>query len=181
MENTADRTLENWKAQEEAAVQKLLQKGFTITTAESCTGGMLASMLINVPGISEIYREGYITYANDSKEKLLGVKKETLKQFGAVSCQVAQQMAEGAAKAAGADAALSVTGIAGPGGGSLEKPVGLVYIACCIRGKTRVTENRFQGDRLSVRQQSARSAVLLLLSCLEEAEVNEEDFRQGKA
>lgn len=170
MKAMADKALESWENQEETAVQKLLEKGFTITTAESCTGGMLASMLINVSGISEIYREGYITYANEAKEKLLGVKKETLEQFGAVSAQVAQQMAEGAAKAAGADAALAVTGIAGPGGGSLEKPVGLVYIACCIQGKIRVTENRFKGDRLSVRQQSARSAVLLLLSCLSEAE-----------
>lgn len=170
MKNTAEKALENWENQEETAVQRLLEKGLSITTAESCTGGMLSSMLINVPGISEIYREGYITYANEAKETLLGVKKETLRQLGAVSRQVARQMAEGAAKKAGADVALSVTGIAGPGGGSLEKPVGLVYIACYIQGKTWVTENRFQGDRFSIRQQSARSAVLLLLACLCEAE-----------
>lgn len=152
---------------EEAAVQRLLEKELSITTAESCTGGLLASMLINVPGISAVYKEGYITYSNEAKQKLLGVREETLAQYGAVSVQVAQQMAEGAALAAGAQAALSVTGIAGPDGGSKEKPVGLVYIGCCINGRTRVTENRFVGDRLSIRQQSARSAVLLLLACLE--------------
>ena len=151
---------------EEEAVQILMEKGYDITTAESCTGGMIASTLINVSGISEIYREGYITYANEAKHKLLGVKEETLKAYGAVSEQTAYEMALGAAKAADAKVSLAVTGIAGPGGGTKEKPVGLVYIGCCIDGKVHVLRNLFQGDRLSVRKQATARALALLLECL---------------
>ena len=156
---------------EEKAVACLKEKGYTITTAESCTGGMLASRLINVPGISELYGEGYITYSNDAKEHLLGVSADALRQFGAVSAVVAEQMALGAARAAHADVALAVTGIAGPGGGTEEKPVGLVYIGCCIKGKTLVTENRFEGSRLEIRQATAQSALELLVECLGVREV----------
>lgn len=153
---------------EEEVVHTLMEKGYDITTAESCTGGMIASTLINVSGISEIYKEGYITYANDSKQKLLGVKKETLKAYGAVSEQTAYEMALGAAKAAGARVSLAVTGIAGPGGGTKEKPVGLVYIGCCIDGNVTVLRNLFQGDRLSVRKQATARALELLLACLKD-------------
>ena len=146
---------------EEEAVQILMEKGYDITTAESCTGGMIASTLINVSGISEIYREGYITYANEAKHKLLGVKEETLKAYGAVSEQTAYEMALGAAKAADAKVSLAVTG-----GGTKEKPVGLVYIGCCIDGKVNVLRNLFQGDRLSVRKQATARALALLLECL---------------
>lgn len=151
---------------EEKAVACLKEKGYTITTAESCTGGMLASKLINVPGISDIYGEGYITYSNDAKEHLLGVSSDALKQFGAVSSIVAKQMAFGAARAAHTDVALAVTGIAGPDGGTAEKPVGLVYIGCCIKGKTVVTENHFTGSRLEIRQATTQSALELLVECL---------------
>lgn len=151
---------------EEKAVACLKEKGYTITTAESCTGGMLASRLINVPGISELYGEGYITYSNEAKERLLGVSVEALRRYGAVSAQVAQQMAKGAAAAARTDAALSVTGIAGPDGGTEQKPVGLVYIGCCIRGRTVVTENHFEGSRLEIRQQTTRRALEMLVECL---------------
>lgn len=153
---------------EEKAVVCLKKRGYTITTAESCTGGMLASCLINVPGISDIYGEGYITYSNDAKVHLLGVSEGALQQFGAVSTVVAEQMAFGAAKAAHTDAALAVTGIAGPDGGTVEKPVGLVYIGCCIKGKTVVTENHFEGSRLQIRQATTRKALELLLECLSE-------------
>lgn len=153
---------------EEEVVHTLMEKGYDITTAESCTGGMIASTLINVSGISEIYKEGYITYANDSKQKLLGVKEETLKAYGAVSEQTAYEMALGAAKAAGARVSLAVTGIAGPGGGTKEKPVGLVYIGCCIDGNVTVLRNLFQGDRLSVRKQATARALELLLACLKD-------------
>ena len=151
---------------EEKAVACLKEKGYTITTAESCTGGMLASRLINVPGISDIYGEGYITYSNDAKEHLLNVSADALRQFGAVSSVVAEQMAMGAVRTAHADVALAVTGIAGPDGGTPEKPVGLVYIGCCIRGKTVVTENHFEGSRLEIRQETVQSALKLLLECL---------------
>lgn len=153
---------------EERAVQILMEKGYEITTAESCTGGMIAATLINVSGISEIYKEGYITYANEAKQKLLGVKKETLNTYGAVSEQTAYEMALGAAKAADAEVCLAVTGIAGPGGGSEEKPVGLVYIGCCVDGHVTVSKNLFQGDRLSIRKQATQKAIALLLTCLQE-------------
>lgn len=154
---------------EELIYQELRKRNDTITTAESCTGGLIAATLINVPGISTYYREGYITYANESKEKLLGVKKQTLQKYGAVSRQTAAEMALGAAKAAGADLALVSTGIAGPDGGSKEKPVGLVYIGCCVHGEVTVTENHFTGDRLSVRTQATEAALELLLRVLRNA------------
>ena len=107
---------------------KLKKQGKTLATAESCTGGLIGATITAVPGVSECYGFGVVTYANEAKEKLLGVKKETLETLGAVSEETACQMAEGALKLSGADVAVAVTGIAGPGGGSAEKPVGLVYV-----------------------------------------------------
>ena len=150
-------------------IDLLARKGYTVTTAESCTGGMIASTLINVAGISECYEEGYITYANASKAKLLGVDKAVLAEKGAVSEEVAQMMAEGAAKAADADAAVAVTGIAGPGGGTPQKPVGLVYIGCYVCGRSVVTKNHFTGSRLEIRQQTTEKALELLLTCIKES------------
>lgn len=153
---------------EERAVQALTARGCEITTAESCTGGMLASMLVNAAGASEIFKEGYITYSNEAKSRLLGVDAQALERYGAVSETVARQMAEGAAAAAGATAALSVTGIAGPGGGTKEKPVGLVYIGCYLDGSTTAERNLFHGSRLEIREASARRALELLLARMEE-------------
>ncbi|XCP83983.1 competence/damage-inducible protein A [Roseburia hominis] len=147
---------------EEAIVEELKKRGMTLTTAESCTGGKLSGRLLNVSGASEVYNEGYITYANAAKEKLLSVRHETLETYGAVSPQTAKEMAEGAAKAAEADAALSVTGIAGPGGGTPEKPVGLVYIGCTVRGKTTVREYHFTGNREKNRDYAVVRALTLL-------------------
>ncbi len=149
---------------EERVVAKLKEKGLHVSCAESCTGGMIASTLVNVPGVSDVLEVGYVTYANSAKQKLLGVDGDVLNTCGAVSRQVAQQMAQGAAEASGAQAAVAVTGIAGPDGGTLEKPVGLVYIGCCVNGETVVTENHFQGTRMEVRQQTTRAALELLLS-----------------
>lgn len=151
---------------EEKVVFKLKEKGFHVTCAESCTGGMIASALVNVAGVSEVLNESYVTYANSSKHKLLGVEEEALRTYGAVSRQVAEQMARGAARASGAEAAVAVTGIAGPDGGTPEKPVGLVYIGCIVKGKLLVTENHFKGSRLEIRKQTARAALELLYSCL---------------
>ena len=148
---------------EEEAVQILMEKGYDITTAESCTGGMIASTLINVSGISEIYREGYITYANEAKHKLLGVKEETLKAYGAVSEQTAYEMALGAAKAADAKVSLAVTGIAGPGGGTPEKPVGLIFVSCYIRGNVFVRECHFKGSRMENRLNTVQAVFQLFL------------------
>lgn len=147
---------------EESIVARLKEKGMTLTTAESCSGGLLAGRIMNVPGVSAVYNEGYITYANTSKEKILGVKHETLEKFGAVSKETAYEMAVGAAKAACADAALSVTGIAGPDGGTEEKPVGLVYVGCYVNGKVRVEEFRFTGNRSKNRDYAVVRALTLL-------------------
>ena len=108
-----------------------------------------------------------MTYANEAKQSLVGVQKATLELFGAVSDQTAREMAEGGAKAAKADAALAVTGIAGPDGGSEEKPVGLVYIGCFVKGNTVVQKNIFSGSRREVREQSVISALKLLKACLQ--------------
>lgn len=153
---------------EEKLVSLLLEKKMTITTVESCTGGMVASKIVNVSGASEVFNEGFITYANRAKETYAGVLKSTLEQYGAVSSQVAMEMAEGAAKKTGADVAVSVTGIAGPGGGTKDKPVGLVYIGCYVSGKTIFKKCNFQGDRLEVREQSAKEAIAVAYEMLKE-------------
>lgn len=156
------------KSLEESVVEILAQKKMTVTTAESCTGGLIAGTLVNVAGASDVLNEGYVTYSNDAKERLVGVKHETLEEYGAVSEQTAREMAEGAAKAAGADAALSATGIAGPGGGTEEKPVGLVYIGCYVNGETTVKECRFEGSRMENRLHTVETALQLLLRQLSE-------------
>lgn len=150
----------------------LKRRQMTLTTAESCTGGLLAGTLINVPGASDIYNEGYITYANESKHKILGVKNKTLKNDGAVSEACAKEMAKGAAKAAGARAAVAVTGIAGPGGGTEEKPVGLVYIACCIDEKVWVERYQMSGDRQKIRNITVKRALDMLRRCIKKYEEN---------
>lgn len=151
----------------EMAVYHLLkEKQLTVTTAESCTGGLLAGRLINVPGISENLKEGYITYSNEAKEKLLGVEAEIVKEHGAVSPQTAEAMAKGGAKAAGADVCIAVTGIAGPDGGTIEKPVGLVYMSCFCRGKLYTEKNQYSGDRGKIREYAVASALTLLREAL---------------
>lgn len=147
---------------EEAVVALLKEKHLTLTTAESCTAGLLAGRIMNVPGASEIFNEGYITYSNEAKHRRLGVSEETLRTCGAVSHETAAEMAEGAAKEAEAGAALSVTGIAGPGGGTAQKPVGLVYIGCCVNGKTRTEEFRFAGNRAKNRDYAVVRALTVL-------------------
>ncbi len=147
---------------EDTVVTMLKEKKYTVTTAESCSGGLLAGRILNVSGASDVYREGHITYSNEAKEKLLRVKHETLETYGAVSEQTAAEMARGAAEAADADAALSVTGIAGPGGGTKDKPVGLVYIGCYVRGKVKVKECRFAGNRDKNRESAVVQALTLL-------------------
>lgn len=154
---------------EEAIVELLKEKHMTVTTAESCTGGLLAGRIMNVAGASSVYNEGYVTYSNDAKRKLLGISEDTLNRYGAVSSQTAAEMAAGAARAAGAQAALSVTGIAGPEGGSKEKPVGLVYVGCFVNGKVRTEEFRFTGNREKNRDYAVVRALTVLreeLICL---------------
>ena len=155
-------TIDEQEELEENIVKLLKERKMTVTTAESCTGGKLAGRLLNAPGASEVFNEGYITYANAAKEKLIGVKHETLEKFGAVSSQTAEEMALGAAKAAESDASLSVTGIAGPGGGTKEKPVGLVYIGCCVNGHVTTREYHFTGNREKNRDYAVVRALTLL-------------------
>lgn len=154
----------------EFEVARLLEeKKLHVATAESCTGGLIAGTLVNVPGISAWFGEGYVTYSNEAKEKLLGVSHETLVTYGAVSEQTAKQMAEGVAKAAGVEVSIVSTGIAGPDGGTDEKPVGLVYLGCFCNGVVYVEKHIFDGDRAQVRMQSVRAALILLKSMLANA------------
>lgn len=147
---------------EEVVVKLLSEKDYTIATAESCTGGMLTSRLVNVTGVSEQLKEGFITYSNEAKMKYLKVKEETLAAYGSVSEATAKEMAIGAAKAANADTAIAITGIAGPDGGTDEKPVGLVYVACLVKEQVTVKELRLKGNRLKIREQSVIAALDLL-------------------
>lgn len=151
---------------EDAVVELLKEKGMTLTTAESCTGGKLSGRIINVSGVSDIYKEGYITYANESKEHLLGVNHETLERYGAVSEETAREMAVGARIRAKADAALSVTGIAGPDGGTAEKPVGLVFIGCAVGEKVTVEKCLFTGNREKIRDYAVVRALNMLRNAL---------------
>lgn len=146
----------------EMAVVRLLKKyELTVATAESCTGGLIAGRLVNVPGTSQVFREGFITYSNKAKRKLLDVSKSTLKKYGAVSEQTAKEMAIGGVFAADADVCIAVTGIAGPDAEG-EKPVGLVYMGCYMKDKVQVEEYHFKGNREKIREQSVVKALDLL-------------------
>ncbi len=151
----------------EKAVEELLRANkLTLTCAESCTGGLLSARLVNVPGSSEVFKSGLVVYSNKAKRKLLNVKKSTLQKYGAVSAQVAEEMVKGAANVSKCDVTVSITGVAGPDGGTKEKPVGLVYIACDVKGKVTVKEYRFKGDRAKVRESAAAAALTLLRGCI---------------
>ena len=143
------------------------EKKLTITTAESCTGGMVSSAITAIPGSSAMFGYGFVVYANDAKEKLLGVEHTTLVKHGAVSEETAKEMAKGALKASGAQLAVSVTGIAGPTGGSKDKPVGLVYIAVATKDDVKVEKNNFAGNRDEIRIATTKKALELLIETLE--------------
>lgn len=142
-------------------------RGWTLATGESCTGGLLGHRLTNVPGSSEYYLGGVVAYAYQAKERLLKVSHDTLYKHGAVSQETALEMALGARQALGADVGLSVTGIAGPGGGLPDKPVGLTWIAISSREGQLAERHVWQGDRLEIKTQSAEAALRLLLRTLE--------------
>lgn len=144
---------------EEAAGRELTAKGLTVATAESCTGGLVAARLVNFPGISSALGEAHVTYANEAKIKYCGVKPETLAAYGAVSEQTAREMAEGLRNRSGADIAAATTGIAGPGGGTKEKPVGLVYVAVADAGGVQVERLQLSGSRERIRSLSALRAL----------------------
>lgn len=147
-----------------------LARRATVGTAESCTGGLIAAAITAVPGSSEYFLGGVVSYANSVKARLLGVPEEILGTVGAVSGECARFMAQGAATALGADWAVSVTGVAGPDGGSAEKPVGTVWFALCGPGGTEAHARRFAGGRAAVRAQTTAHALSMLIEALAETE-----------
>ena len=151
---------------EKAVVDLLMANKLTACTVESCTGGMLSARLINVPGVSEVFKSGYVTYSNKSKRKLLGIKKNILMKHGGVSEQIAREMAKTAAILARTDVSVSTTGIAGPDGGTPEKPVGLVYIGCNVCGRITVKECHFNGNREKIRESTVSAALSLMRECI---------------
>lgn len=136
---------------EEVVVKLLIEKGITIAVAESCTGGMISARIVNVPGVSKVFKEGIIAYSNESKIKRLNISEETLKKYGAVSKECALEMARNVALISGADIGLSSTGIAGPEGGTSDKPVGLVYLGLYMNGVENYKELKLSGDRNRIR------------------------------
>lgn len=147
----------------EELVQCLKEKKLHIATAESCTGGLVASSLVDVAGASEVFEEGYITYSDFVKAKNLGVSPETLKKYTAVSCPAAEEMAGGAAKKSRAEVAVSVTGYAGPDAAEDGTPAGTVYIGVYYMEHVQGYHFRFEGDRGEVRRQAAQEALSLVL------------------
>lgn len=151
----------------DAVLELLKNRGETVTFAESCTGGLLCGAFVDCAGASDCLKESFVTYANEAKENLLGVKSETLARCGAVSGECAREMALGAARAAGADWAVSVTGIAGPGGGTAEKPVGTVWIGVAHGGAAQAREYHFRGQRQWIRKLSVVNALNQLRLAME--------------
>ncbi|MGL5259981.1 MAG: competence/damage-inducible protein A [Lachnospiraceae bacterium] len=155
---------------EQSVIELLKKKNFTIATAESCSGGLLAGRIINSPGASSVFKSGVITYSNEEKMRILNVKEHTLKEFGAVSEEVASEMAKNVASFNNSDVGISITGIAGPDGGTEEKPVGLVYIGCFIKGKVIVRKYHITGMRNIIREASVARALTLVRDCILENE-----------
>lgn len=158
--NTGDITLQDTVA------KMLVDKNMTIGVSESCTGGLLSSKLIEYPGVSKVFLEGAVTYSNEAKMRTLNVKKETLEKYGAVSHETAKEMAEGIAKRTGARIGISTTGIAGPGGGTEEKPVGLVYFGIYVDGKVETYKHIFTGNRNEVRNRASMTALNIIRKAL---------------
>ena len=148
----------------EAVLAACRGKGLRLATAESCTGGMVAAALTDIAGSSDVVERGYVTYSNEAKSTLLGVPMAVIAEQGAVSREVAAAMAAGSLAMAPVDLAVSVTGIAGPGGGSAAKPVGLVWLGTARRGAITTESHIFPGDRAAVRRAATRRALELLLA-----------------
>lgn len=151
---------------EKELVKILTERGLCISTAESCTGGLIAGTIVNAAGASAVFKEGFVTYSNESKEKRLGVSHSTLEKNGAVSEETVKEMAQGLMRVTGADVTIVSSGIAGPDGGTKEKPVGLVYLCCCTGNGMYVSRNVFTGDRQHVREQAVRAAIELVIDSI---------------
>lgn len=144
----------------------LKKRQLRIAVAESCTGGLISHRITNIPGSSDYFDRGVIVYSNSSKMEMLDVSKIILDSFGAVSSETARAMAEGVRKLSGSDLGLAVTGIAGPGGGTEDKPVGMVFIGLASSRPTTVTEHRFRGERLEIKEETSSAALRLVLAHL---------------
>lgn len=157
---------------ENRLLELLSKYNLKIATAESCTGGLVAGVLCDISGISAHFEEGYITYSEEAKCKNLGVLPETIAHYGVVSCEVAEEMAMGAAERANADCAVATTGVAGPTGGTEENPVGTVCFACVVKNQVLTERMIFEGNRMGIRMQAAVYAIEMLCdyieSCYEE-------------
>lgn len=151
---------------EREVVNRLKARKLVISTAESCTGGMIASSIVNIPGASSVFKEGYVTYSDEVKHKLLHVRKSTLKKYTAVSKETAEEMAFGCAKRTGSDLSVAVTGVAGPDTED-GKPVGLVYVSCYYQSRVHVNELHLKGTRSQIREQAANKALELVLDVLD--------------
>jgi PncC family amidohydrolase len=145
----------------------LREKGLNIALAESCTGGLIASRITDIPGSSEYFEAGVVVYSNQAKQRFLSVPEQSIQAYGAVSKEVAAKMAEGVRQATGTDIGLSVTGIAGPGGGSPEKPVGTVYLGLSAKEGTLVRKFQFTGTRTEIKEQTATEALKFVMALLE--------------
>ena len=152
----------------EELIEHYVQAGLMLTTAESCTGGMIAAAITDIAGSSAIFDRGFVTYSNEAKTEMLGVPAALIAQHGAVSEEVARAMAQGALTHSRANFAISTTGIAGPSGGSAEKPVGTVYIGQCRKGEApTATLRHFSGDRAAIRAQTVQAALKILEQMIE--------------
>jgi|SRR6185369_4357786 len=149
---------------DEKVAQLLRDSGLTLSVAESCSGGLIAKRITDMPGSSGYFLLGAVTYSNDSKERVLGIPAELIEKYGAVSSEVALAMAEGARRVSGSDIAISTTGIAGPDGGTPEKPVGTVFIAIDSPDGGKTFLYHFEGGRNTIREDTAEAALRLLLS-----------------
>lgn len=167
MENIQENIRANIDKTAEKLVNMLMEKKLYISTAESCTGGMIASSIVDIPKASNCFNEGIVTYSNAAKMKYLGVSNITLSTYGAVSAQTVREMAMGIIKASGSDISLVTSGIAGPGGGTKEKPVGLVYMACAFKDKIFVSNHVFDGDRTIVRLKATNEALNMAINMLD--------------
>ena len=155
------------RASAETLGEALVAAGHRLAVAESCTGGWLAKALTDIPGSSNWFEAGFVTYSNDAKVGMLGVSKATLDDHGAVSESVVREMAAGARHQSGAGAAVAISGVAGPGGGTADKPVGLVYLAWSLGDRDWVRRVEFSGDREAVRRQSVALAMSDLLDAVQ--------------
>lgn len=147
-------------------VEKLITRKLKISTAESCTGGLLAALITQVPGASDIFEESIVTYSNLAKMRELGVNPKTLENYGAVSYDTAYEMCTGICAHTGSDIGVGITGIAGPGGGTKDKPVGTVFIGVSALGKVKICEMHFNGGRDDIRTKSCRTAIQLVMEMI---------------